>query len=173
MSVNIETNEFRQNVKKMIAKRVFVPEDQEDITQDVLVKVLRFARTEEPRSFFSWLKMAVNSSIGDFYRKKGIKKEEPIDNVEVSALSQDEELTRDLTCCIDPFLNKMDADESKLIREIDLNGKEQLELANSLNMKYSTLKSRLQKSRKKLLESISACCPPESDSCTRRGNPCD
>lgn len=158
MKVNIESNEFRQNLKRMIGKRVSSPEDLEDITQDVLLKVVKYARTEEPASFFSWLKMTVNSSIGDFYRKGGTKIEQS--SVHYSeGLTHDGEIKRDLTCCIDPFLKKMRSEDAALVREIDLNGRSQLEMASSLNLNYSTLKSRLQKSRKKLLQGIFACCP--------------
>jgi RNA polymerase sigma-70 factor (ECF subfamily) len=173
MNVNIDTQEFRLNVKKMISKKVITIEDQEDITQDVLFKVVKYARTEDPGSFFSWLKMTVNSSIGDFYRKKGSSKVTPLTSDEWEQIIIDEELVLDLTCCIDPFLKKMDESEATLIREIDLKGKSQQEMAATLNMNYSTLKSRLQKSRKTLLENISACCPPGSDACSVKGKACE
>lgn len=173
MNVNIDTREFRLNLKKMISKRVIIPEDQEDITQDVLFKVVKYARTEDPGSFFAWLKMTVNSSIGDFYRKQGSSKVTPLSSDEWEQIIMDEEFILDLTCCIDPFLKKMDESQATLIREIDLKGKSQQEMAAGLNINYSTLKSRLQKSRKTLLENIAVCCPSDSDARSMKGKACN
>ena len=149
MQVDIKSNELRSNIKKMIARSVKAPEDQDDIVQEVFVKILKYANLDEPSSFFAWLKLAVRSSVGDYFRSS--KKLTPLREGNHHLLIViDDELKLDLERCIEPFLKSMNISEAELIQKIDLEGKSQKKLSLNMKIKYSTLKSRLQKARRVL-----------------------
>jgi len=63
MSVNIESSELILNIKKMVAKKVFDYEDQDDIVQNIMIKIIKYADLKEPGSFYALLKLSVRSSI--------------------------------------------------------------------------------------------------------------
>ena len=162
MSVELDSSELMLNIKKMIAKKVFRREDQDDIVQNVMIKIVKYADLDEPGSFYAWLRLAVRSSIADYYRKAAQKEEfrESIGNDERQLY--EDEIDKDLTACIYPFLKKMKKEEAELIIRVDLEGKSQKMLSEDLGINYSTLKSRTMKARKQLGILISECCVSES-----------
>ncbi|MGH1469221.1 MAG: sigma-70 family RNA polymerase sigma factor [Bdellovibrionales bacterium] len=162
MSVELDSSELILNIKKMIAKKVFRPEDQDDIVQNVMVKIVKYANLDEPGSFYAWLRMAVRSSIADYFRKTAQSEEykEGIGNDDRQLY--EEEIDKDLTACIYPFLKKMKKEEAELITRVDLEGKSQKKISENLGINYSTLKSRTTKARKNLGALISKCCPTGS-----------
>lgn len=166
MSVNIASEEFRLNVNKMIAKRVSSQEDVDDITQDVFMKIIRYADTDQPESFYSWLKFAVKSSIGEYYRKNSIYHSEFDEETALPPINE-KSWVDDLKFCINPFLAKLDKDEAKLIQNVDLEEISQKDYALENDINYSTLKSKLQKARKSLLKEVSECCTPYDISCSK------
>ena len=64
----------------------------------------------------------------------------------------------DLSDCLDPMLRTLSESDADLLRRIDLKGEAQTELAASLGIPLSTLKSRVQRARTKLRSAFDACC---------------
>ncbi|MEM9091559.1 MAG: sigma factor-like helix-turn-helix DNA-binding protein, partial [Cyanobacteria bacterium P01_F01_bin.53] len=64
----------------------------------------------------------------------------------------------ELSNCIEPFIKALPKKSALLLEEIDLKGKSQKEYAQSQGISYSTLKSRVQKSRAELRELFEECC---------------
>ena len=164
MKIDISSRELQLNIKKMVAKRVSSPEDQDDIVQEIFLKIIKYAKLEQSSSFFAWLKLTVRSCIGDYYRK--VSRRLPVDDsADFEMPDETVEINNDLIRCIHPFLNSMSSSDANLIKKIDLNGESQKKLAKKMDVKYSTLKSRLQKARKILANKISVCCFDGNTTC--------
>jgi len=66
--------------------------------------------------------------------------------------------------CIEPFIQGLPDKYANLLRSIELNGQSQKEYAEQNNLSYSTLKSRVQKSRHELKKLFEQCCAIQLDS---------
>ena len=67
----------------------------------------------------------------------------------------------DLSDCLEPMLRMLSDADAALLRRIDLHGEAQTDLATSLGVPLSTLKSRVQRARTKLRGAFDDCCSIE------------
>ena len=155
--VNTE-NIWRQFGNKLlfyIQQKVNNRTDAEDILQDVFLKIHENkAKLNKVEKLPAWIYKVAGNTIIDHYRKK--KRSVPakfhIEN------ESDENPYEQLSCCIELLIEKLSIEEQNLIHAIDLEGQRQVELAEQLQMNYPTLKSKLQRARKKLKAHLLECC---------------
>src|SRR5690606_18276362 len=145
--------------------------DVDDIVQEVLVKVFKLGHEVEPPKFLAWLHKVSRTTTIDFYRKN--KKHIPLEEQQLQNLREPvdespENATTQLSKCVRPLLKKLSSVDHRLLSEIDLSGVSQTELAKKEGLKYSSLKSKVQRARQKLKDEILACCEVEFD---RRSSP--
>lgn len=135
----------------------------QDILHDVFLKIKeneeRIKWIEQPASYV--IKMAQNAVV-DFYRaqKKSttelkdenhINADEPLSNIQLA------------DCCLMSFIKKLPSIYSEVLILTELKGLSQKQLAEKLNISYTGAKSRVQRARKMLKESILNCCPYQFD----------
>jgi RNA polymerase sigma-70 factor (ECF subfamily) len=99
--------------------------------------------------------VARNATI-DYYRKKGSL--EKLDLQDLWYENNDVETLHALSRCLVPFLDALPKENADLLTAIDLEGRSQKEYAEEIGVSYSTLKSRVQHSRRLLRELFSDCC---------------
>lgn len=169
--MKIETiwSDYQTALKRFLHSKVSNEADVEDLLQDILLKTYNNLDTlKDHKSVKAWLFQIANHTIIDFYRKNGRAKDIEAENM--SQLDDNSEFKRLLTRCLTPFINALPEAQAELLTAIDIHNLSQKEYAESLGISYSTLKSRVQKSRKQLKQLYDQCCHYEVD---QNGAPID
>lgn len=148
---------YRAALKRFIHAKVSNEADVDDLLQEILIKTHNNIHTlKEQKSVKAWLFQIANRSIIDYYRKQDRSKE--YQEVKLNSHDDSESSNRDLTHCIIPFINALPSENARLLTAIDINNQSQKQYAEQLGISYSTLKSRVQKSRILLREIFDGCC---------------
>ncbi|KGJ95860.1 RNA polymerase sigma factor SigZ [Colwellia psychrerythraea] len=149
--------EYREALKRFLHAKISNEADVEDLLQDILIKTfnnLNAVKTQ--KSVKSWLFQIANNTIIDYYRKKGRAQVIKIEGLLPFEGSQERKV--DLSNCISPFINALPDKHASLLTAIDINNQSQKQYAEQLGISYSTLKSRVQKSRGLLKQVFDECC---------------
>jgi len=166
MSIEDIWAEYRLALKRFLHSKVTNEADVEDLLQEILIKTYNNLHlVKKQKSVKSWLFQIANNTIIDYYRKKA-----RINNTAVEVLSPTDEETPknlDLSYCISPFVNALPDESARLLTAIDINNESQKQYAEKIGVSYSTLKSRVQKSRVLLKQVFHDCCHFDID---KRGN---
>ncbi len=154
MKTNTKTiwEKFSSQLQKYILKRVNNFDDAEDILQDVFVKIhLKKKSVIESEKLIGWIYAITRNSIIDYYKQKNrnVKEEELNENKLLPTNEFKNSSYLELNKCINPFLVNLSQEEKRLIISVDIKLKSQTKLAKELKMSYPTLKSKLQRARKK------------------------
>ena len=155
--------QYQKSLKRFLQSNVSCPDDVDDLLQDILIKTYQQLNTVKDKSKLkSWLFQLANNTIIDFYRKRARSK--GITEDELWYTEGGESIHRQLSHCISPFIQALPQEDAQLLNAIEINGTSQKDYAEQHGMKYSTLKSRVQKSREKLNRLFSECCEMKVDS---------
>ena len=150
--------EYREALQAFLHSRVSTPDDVDDLLQEILIKTHKNLHTiKSGNSIKSWLFQIANHTIIDFYRKQ----QSTVKQVTADDLWFAEENTsiqQSLAQCIEPFINALPEESAKLLTAIELQGYSQKAYADKQGISYSTLKSRVQQSRRKLRQLFEDCC---------------
>lgn len=166
--MNIEKiwSEYRVALKRFLHSKVSNEADVEDLLQDILIKTYNnLGAVKTQKSIKAWLFQIANNTIIDYYRKRARAQAASLGDV----LPHEEikENNIDLSNCISPFIHALPEEHTNLLTAIDLNNQSQKQYAEQIGVSYSTLKSRVQKSRGLLKQVFDDCCHFKIDS---RGN---
>ena len=157
MDIEKVWSEYENNLKGFLHKNVSDPNDVEDLLQEILIKTYKnLPRLRHNKKIKSWLFQVANNTIVDFYRQ--CKANTGISEYELWYTEQEQKVLQQLSECIIPFINILPEQEANLLIAIEINGMSQKEYAKKTGVNYSTLKSRVQKSRKALLGLFNECC---------------
>lgn len=141
------------------------PADVEDLLQNILIKAYQNIDTlNAQESLKPWLFQIANRTIIDFYRKQANKRELTAEDL---WYEQEEPAENELASCIRPFVQALPDKYAQLLTAIELEGISQKAYAEKTGVSYSTLKSRVQKSRAELKKLFDQCCSFQLDG---RGN---
>ncbi|KZN41593.1 RNA polymerase sigma factor SigZ [Pseudoalteromonas luteoviolacea] len=158
--------QYSQALKAFLHTKVTNPEDVEDLLQEVLLKThLAIESLHKPTSIKAWLFQIAHNTVIDYYRKNGINNNAQQDIAWYN--KEERNVKKELTQCIKPFIQELPEQSAFLLEVIELEGKTQKQLADEMNVSYSTLKSQVQKARKELHDVFNACCQYDID---RQGN---
>ena len=158
--------EYQSGIKSFLHSKVGNPHDVEDLQQEILIKTYQnLNNVQSADSIKSWLYQIARNSIIDFYRTRSRGQ-----NLQAEDLwyeEQDIDLKHELSQCILPFIQALPKENAELLTAIDIEGQSQKHYAEASNLSYSTLKSRVQKSRQLLKSQFQECCTLTLD---KRGN---
>ena len=167
--------EYEDRLRQFLLSRVKNPADVDDLFQEILIKTYQNLNTvKEPEKLLSWLFQIARNTLIDYYRKSRV--ETSRQDIVKGAMLTDEEpeqyeqVRRELTNCIRPFLNQLPEKYREAIEMVDLQGSSQKELAKKLGLSHSAVKSRVQRGRSMLRAKFEECCRCELDV---RGNVVD
>ncbi|GDY27579.1 RNA polymerase sigma factor SigZ [Agarivorans sp. Toyoura001] len=157
MKIEQVWQQYRQSLKAFLHANVSNPADVDDLLQEILIKTYQnFSQLQDHSKVKSWLFQIANRSIIDFYRQRG--QADKLENNELWYTEADESVHQQLASCISPFIHALPSDEADMLVSIELEGMGQRDYAAQHQIKYSTLKSRVQKSREKVLQLFQSCC---------------
>ncbi|WP_196886269.1 sigma-70 family RNA polymerase sigma factor [Aureivirga sp. CE67] len=154
--MNKEIDEIYAPLLSFVKKRINNREDAEDITQEVFYKFSK-AAFDEKSNFKSLLYRIAKNSIIDYYRKKKIYTEE-ITDFKFSEDEKSPRITNDICTCIFKFIDKLPKEYQDVIEMSEIQDFSQKDIAENLEMNYTTVRSKIQRGRKKLQNLISDCC---------------
>ena len=167
--------EYEDRLRQFLLSRVKNPADVDDLLQEILLKTYQHLNTvQKPEKLLSWLFQIARNTLIDYYRKSRV--ETSRQDIVKGAMLKDEEpeqyeqVRRELTNCIRPFLNQLPEKYREAIEIVDLQGSSQKELAKKLGLSHSAVKSRVQRGRSMLRAKFEECCRCELDV---RGNVVD
>ncbi len=153
--------EYENALGAFLRSKVSNVDDVEDLLQEVLIKTYQNLQSvNDASSVKAWLFQLANRTIIDFYRKRArIDRDKNISADELW-FEQDDDVSieQEMSQCIEPFIRALPKESSELLMSIDLKGESQKSIAEAQNISYSTLKSRVQKSRQQLKGLFSQCC---------------
>lgn len=148
--------DYRASLTNFLRTKISDPLDVEDVLQDILIKThanLGSVKTES--SVKSWLFQVARNATIDFYRRE----RKPLPNAEDLWYNEDEpDILNGLTDCLKPFIDRLPEQEAHILTAIELKGVSQKDYAEQSGVPYSTLKSRLKKSRTLLRHLYEECC---------------
>jgi len=148
---------YKGALKRFLHSKISSEADVEDLLQDILIKTYNNLGTvKDQTSVKSWLFQIANHTIVDFYRAKARQQKLSIN--EHQLVEEPENVKAALSNCLVPFINALPSQNAELLSAIDINNQSQKEYAEQHNISYSTLKSRVQKSREMLKDVFDECC---------------
>ncbi|MEH6474564.1 MAG: RNA polymerase sigma factor SigZ [Sneathiella sp.] len=149
--------DYRANLKSFLHSRVSNPADVEDLLQEIFIKAFDNLHTVRSSSNVkAWLFQITNNAIMDHYRHQ--KKPRTVHPEDLWYVQDDPDLQQEMSACIAPFIDALPKKSAQLLRQVDLKGVSQKEMAETTGVDYSTLKSQVQKSRRELRDLFENCC---------------
>lgn len=161
-------DEYSNKVYNFLNKRIQDDEVARDLLQDTFHKALlnREHLSEQVENPEAWLMSVARNTLIDYTRKK---KEAHIDDLKMIA-SEDftdgkSRLVEGISECLYELINKYDKDNRDLLLNVFTKSMTQKEMAQYMDIPYSTLKSRIQKARDQILNDFrSRCCTLQRNS---------
>jgi RNA polymerase sigma-70 factor (ECF subfamily) len=164
---------IREHVLRFVARRVARPEDAEDITQEVMLRIVRHRDTlARVQRTDAWVQRVAANAIADHYRRAA-RRELPAGQAEdvPEPPARDDgniiDLRRDLAACLAPLVQRLPASYRQAIELTELGGVSQVDAAAQAGLSISGMKARVQRARGHLRERLLECCHVELD--RRRG----
>ncbi len=139
-----------------VKKRVNSKEDAEDLTQEVFYKLAK-SDTGKIDNVKSWVYTIAKNTITDYYRKRKMITSD-LEDYSFEAEIEAEDAAMELSNCVTPFVNELPEEYRSLLTLSELEEIPQKEIAEKLDMNYVTVRSKIQRGRKKLKEIFSDCC---------------
>lgn len=156
--MNQHINKYYKPLFFFVQKRVRNRADAEDLTQDVLYKLVS-SDNDKLQNVKSWMYTIAQNTVIDYYRRKKV----PMEDIELLEkefpdADTDSQAWQEMSACIVPFIAQLPEEYRTLMQLSELDGIPQKELAEKLDMNYTTLRSKVQRGRKKLKQLITSCC---------------
>lgn len=152
-------HELGDRLRVYVGRRVN-PGDADDVVQSVMVKLLERRAEIDADSVRAWLFTVTRNAVAEYYRqhRPSVDLDTFGDVPETDDVDPADRTIGNLSDCLDPMLRMLAQSDAELLRRIDLQGEAQTELAASLGIPLSTLKSRVQRARTKLRSAFDQCC---------------
>ena len=171
-TANAINHELLASLKKFIRPLTRNTHDADDVLQNVLLKIMKNGENIPASGFLPWLHKVCHTTSIDYYRKRKSKFIEH-DDEHIASTTNDElekHFPSELAKCVKPLMKNLKPEDSSILAAVELEGISQMELAKTLGINYSALKSKIQRARNKLKAEILDCCTVELD---KRNAPID
>lgn len=162
--------EFSVPLKKFIRKRVPNEHDTEDVLQEVFLKL--HSKIDSIKNYdriHAWIYKVTRNVITDYYRKKD-ENIELITEELTSEMEEDLSANGEIAMCLQAMVDQLPEKYKQAIILTEFQSLTQKELAEKLGLSLSGAKSRVQRGRAMLKETLLGCCHLEFD---RLGNVID
>ena len=149
--------DHQNSIRGFLHARISNPSDVEDLLQEILIKAYKnLDSLSDSDKVKPWLFRIASNTVIDFYRRRKAV-HEPL-NPDQLQISEEVLTQAELSHCITPFIRALPRENAELLLAIDIEGQSQKEFAERRGIPYSTLKSRLGKSRRMLRKLYEDCC---------------
>jgi RNA polymerase sigma-70 factor, ECF subfamily len=169
MTATVENvwHEFAEKLRGFIRSRVGDDATADDILQDVFVKIAgRLSSLDNPARLQSWIFLIARNAVIDHYRTRRKTVEVPETLPDESESAGDDPEMEPLKAAFRRMIDALPEPYREAITLTELEGLTQKEFAARLGISLSGAKSRVQRGRERLRQSLLDCCRFEFD---RRG----
>ncbi|MFN2195950.1 MAG: RNA polymerase sigma factor SigZ [Anaerolineales bacterium] len=155
--------QFGEQLRRFILRRVDDPRDAEDILQDVFIKIhTRLETIKEHERLAAWLYQLTRNTIIDSYRTR--RPEVPLPDTLMANPAPDEpEAEAQIAAGLKLMVNGLPDKYRQALLLTEFEGMKQTELAERLGISVSGAKSRVQRGRAMLRQELFDCCHFEFD----------
>lgn len=160
-NMNEIVHDYYDYIHHFIAKKVGRKEEIEDLTQEVMFRlVTSCVQSSEIKNIKAWLFQVARNVIYSYYQSNKIDTDSIVDE---NAFLEEEEEKFDTADYIISMIDLLPEEYAKALKWADIDGISQKEIAEKLGIGLSAAKMRVQRARKKLLELFYQCCDIEYD----------
>ena len=161
---------FSQQIREFIHHRVSDPNDADDILQEVFIKLhTRIDTLKDDERLLPWLYQIARNTIIDHYRSQHLLEELP-EALSVDSESMENEPAAHIAAGLKQMVNSLPEKYRQALLLTEFRGLKQSEMAKELGLSLSGAKSRVQRGRQMLRDTLLDCCHFEFD---RRGHMID
>lgn len=158
--------ECQPNIVRQLARKVRDESARDDLLQDIFIKfAARFDSIPNQENLCGYLYRITDNAITDHYRRESrffLTDDENVFEKAAGATAM-EDSCKLANCCLRSFINQLSPKYREALILTELENKSQKEVAASLGLSYSGLKSRVQRGREMLKKTILDCCDYEFD----------
>jgi RNA polymerase sigma-70 factor (ECF subfamily) len=155
----------RARLHGFMARRVESPEVADDLTQEVLLRLLQHqdSAAENPTA---WLYRVARNVLIDHYRSRSSYRRLHTAELAIASTVLAEEpfaddpqaAQRELAGCLRSLVDQLTEPYRSAVTAVDLDGRTQTEVARALGLSVSGMKSRVQRGRRQLRQLLTECC---------------
>lgn len=157
---------IREHVLRFVVPRVARREDAEDITQEVMLRIVRHRDgLAKVQRMDAWVQRIAANAIADHYRRAA-RRELPAADVPEAGAWDDggtADPRQSLAACLPPLVRRLPASYREAIELTELGGVSQVDAAARSGLSVSGMKARVQRARGQLRERLLECCHIELD----------
>ncbi len=150
----------RTRLKSFIAKRINNEADAEDVLQNVFFKIHQnVSELKDADKLYPWIFQTTRNAIIDFYRERKIQadsSDEILNELTIEPNEQDVE--DEVMGWLEPMIKDLPEKYRDALLLTDIKGLTQKELSEKLDISVSGAKSRVQRGREQLRETLLKCC---------------
>jgi RNA polymerase sigma-70 factor (ECF subfamily) len=158
--------EMRTRLHAFLARRVSSPETAEDLTQDVMLRLIRHG-ADDLDDPVAWLYRVARNALIDHYRRRPGAEPVGDDHRPLERTASDPfaenpaEARRELSQCLPPLLEQLPEPYRSAVRAVDLDGSTHAAAARLAGISVPGMKSRVQRGRQHLRRLLTDCCTVE------------
>ena len=165
--VNAPWPELLDALRRYVGRRVADAHAAEDLVQDTLAKLAAQLRSKPPAGpLQAWVLRVARNAIVDRHRRQAVATA-PLESLAASEADAERAERAPLLAAFRSFLQDLPPEQREAVEATELDGIRQKALAEQLGVPLSTVKSRVQRGRKRLEQALHDCCTFEFD---RRGH---
>lgn len=150
--------EFKDEIQRHILKKVKSKEVAEDLTSQLALKLYSSCeKLKDVSNLRAWIYRVASNTVMDYFRDEQKKQSQSI----VDDLLQEDEddfVNIAVENCVLQLLEQLPDKYKEAVRMSDLEGVNQKEIAEKLNISYSAAKMRVQRGRESLKSKFYECC---------------
>lgn len=156
---------YSSKLKNYIIKHVADRYEAEDILQEVGIRIQTNAdKLKNVSNIEAWLYRVAYNLIVDYFRRTNkYSLMENIREIPIQVTPEQENYNKETAECLLQLVELLPKNYREAIIESDYNGKKQKVLGQKWGISYSGSKTRIQRARKKLKDTLLNCCQVESD----------
>jgi RNA polymerase sigma-70 factor, ECF subfamily len=153
--VSLEVRDLYERYFDQVYKTTFyIVRDLElakDATQETFIKVFKNEKQlQDPTKVESWIITIATRTAIDFYNKR--RKLEQVVDLNEENFSSEKEMKNEDVLDLDQYLNDINPEQKQILVLKYIENLSEKEIASRLKIKVGTVKSRLSRARKKILE---------------------
>lgn len=163
----VNWHEAIKRLTEWVRPRLQEPADADELVQEILERlVVHGDQLQTAENPLGWMHRIATNAIIDAYRRPKRTVALP-EGLPAETEDPASEARHELAGCIRPLVMHLDPVSREALLVTDLGGKSQVEAAREAGVAVSTMKSRIQRGRRKLRQALLQCCHVALD--RRRG----
>ncbi len=157
ITTSILWEEYADDLQKFIFSKIKDEQITNDLLQDVFLKVHKnIPQLKDATKVKSWIFTIARNTVFDFYKTKGGK--EVLPDAIADEESVDSKSSHTEKDCLPGIIKALPEKYRTFLFLSDIEGVKQVDIAKQYNLPLATVKSRIQRARKMIVQGYMDCC---------------